>query len=406
MVLRSIGLALLVLAIGGGTALGERRAPPETKRVQATRKWAYSRLMTAQEFLAQEKFAETLEKLDEMKRNPKKLNDHERALMHQTYGYTYSAQADYAAAVREFEAALATGQLPEQAQLLTRYNIGQLYILTEQYDEGITFIRAWFDQAENPAPQAYMLLANAYAQKEDYAAAVPYARTGIEKSEAPRESWLRLLLALHLELEQYAESLGVLVVLAERFPKKAYWVQLAAVYGELGKEKESLAALEVAYRSGYLTESREIVRLASLYLYHDIPYQAAGILEKGLAEKAVEASAKNWELLANAWIRAQELERSISPLERAAKLSEDGELYLRLAQVHVQNEVWKRAAAALVTALDKGGLKKTGNAHLLLGVARFYSGELEAAKRSFERAARYEETEKSARQWLKQGSLS
>lgn len=399
LLLAGVPLLLAPTPDGVASAQKEQRKPPSTRRAKALGRWAFKRLSEAQEALQAGNYDRAMELLDEMRRNDK-LELHERALMHQTYAYVYSEREDYRSALKSLEAAIATGELAPQTELNVRYNVAQMYVATEQYDKGIAALKEWFARAENPQPSAYMLFANAYVQKEDYRSALPLAESGLAKAEDPQESWLKLVLGLYLHFERYEDGARILERLIRRFPSKSYLTQLSAIYGELGREKDAFAAYEVAFLKGYLEEERELVRMAQLYLYHDVPYKAAKLMEKGLADKKIKGTADHWELLANAWIRAQELSRSLEPLERAAELSDDGKLWLRLGQVHLQDERWAQAASALVKAHQKGGLDKPGNAHLLLGIARFHSGNPEAAERSFRNALKFERSKRQARQWL------
>jgi TonB family protein len=80
-------LAALLLALGvADSALAEARAMPgaSTKVVQPVRRWAYRFLERAFAALDQEKNDEALAALDEMRQKDRRLNLHERALMHQT----------------------------------------------------------------------------------------------------------------------------------------------------------------------------------------------------------------------------------------------------------------------------------------------------------------------------------
>ena len=379
----------------------ESRKPPETRKVQAVREWAFKRLGAAQEALTVDDYVTAEEQLEEMLKSTR-LNTHEVALMHQTWAYLHSERDNYPAAIKEFEAAIATGGLPLSVELSVLYNIAQLYIVTEQYREGIAKLQEWFRLTEQPTAAAYVLLANGYVQLDDFASALPHAKKGVAMSvNNPRESWVRLLLALHFQLEEYRETADVLATLVTLWPKKSYWMQLSSIYATLGEDHKSLTVMQIAYGENYLTESREIVRLAQLYLYHEIPYRGAKVLEKGFEDEVVEETEKNFELLANSWIRAQELEKALPPLARAADLSEDGNLYMRIGQIHVEAEDWKRAAGSLSTAIDKGELDRPGLANLLLGIAHFNEGKYTAAKRSFTRASKYERTRKSARQWIR-----
>jgi tetratricopeptide (TPR) repeat protein len=396
LVLLSLGLLLIASPT---VDAAERRPPPKAKKVQAVREWSAKRLNAAQEAMVAGNIPEALAKLDEMKKSTR-INDYERALMYQSYGYAYGQQEKYAESLKAFESSVKTGALPPGAQQNTRYNIAQLYLMLEQYELGIRSLREWFEAAEDPAPSAYMLLANAYAQLGDFKSAIPPIEAALSKADTPAESWLRLAVAAYLEEERISDAARILEQLASRFSKKTYWMQLASCYGMLERQRESLSVMEVAYREGFLTESSELVRLAELYLYHGNPYRCGQALEKGLEGKLVEESRKSWELLADCWYRAQELERSIDPLAKAARLSDDGNLWLRLGQIHIEAENWGQAAEVLRKAVKKGKLKRVDRAYLLLGIASFNQGKITTAENAFREALKHEKTKSSARQWL------
>ena len=184
------------------------------------------------------------------------------------------------------------------------------------------------------------------------------------------------------------------------FPKKQYWVQLSLIYGARGTYEKSLDVQQLAYAQGLLTEDSELRRLARSYLYHQLPHPAAEVLEKGLEEGRIEAGEEVLELLGNSWIAAREFGKSLEPLRRAAMLSEDGKLYLRLAQVHVQREQWKEAAQLLQKALEKGGLEDLGRAHLLLGISYYSDDRPGRARSAFVRARAHDSSRIEANAWL------
>ncbi len=98
----------------------------------------------------------------------------------------------------------------------------------------------------------------------------PSGDAPVEVTTSASEAELTELMSSHFEREDYESAAEVLEELAARFPKKSNWLQLSAVYATIGKDRESLATLEVAYGEGYLTESRELVRLVQMYLFHEM----------------------------------------------------------------------------------------------------------------------------------------
>lgn len=393
--------ALLLAAPRPAPAADDEERKPRTRKVETVTEKTHKHLNEAHEYIEAEKYGEAKKKLDYLA-GLDKLNSYERALIHQMYAYVYSSLEDYAKACREFEMCLATGGLPEASARSTLYNLAQLYLVTEQIDKSISTLERWFADAENPSSEAYILLASAYGQKQEYRKAIPHIRTAISKSTDPKESWFQLLLGMHFELNELRECVGVLHQLVSRWPaEEDYWKQLAGMYRELNEEDKALAITEIAFRQGFLNESKELVTLAQLYLYRDVPYKAARVLSQGLSDGRIERTSENYELEANAWYQAQEIKRSLDPLRRAARLSNDGDLYVRLAQFHIEAEEYEQAVDALEAAIGKSGLRNPGRAHLLLGISRFHIGRIDSARSSFARASEHEDTKRQAQQWLR-----
>jgi tetratricopeptide (TPR) repeat protein len=375
-----------------------KKETPGSERAAVVSQWAFERLERAHEALAEERFDDCLVALDEMKKN-KRLNDHEKALMWQAYGYVYSSREEWVPATEAFEHCLEAGGLPEQADLNTRYNLAQLYLMLEQYDKAIPMLLDWFDRAENPSPAAYYALAVAYVQTGENEKARMYAAQAVLKSEAPLEPWLQLLLGFRLEDKQFPDAAALLEQLVTRFPKKIYWLQLSAVYSAMDESKKALVALELAHAQGLLTEEGELVQLAQLYFFNELPYEAAKVLEQGLRDGTITGDADAYELLANSWLYAKERTRAIDPLRDAAKRSPKGDLYVRLASVRLEQEQWDEAIRALQEALRKN-LDDPATAHLMLGIAGAGAQQWDVAERALIRAQDYEKTEKAAAAWL------
>jgi tetratricopeptide (TPR) repeat protein len=393
--------AILALGAVAATApvAAELRPTPKIRKAQAVSKWAFERIERAHELLEQEKYGEVIAVLDDMKGN-RRLNDHERSLMWQAYGYAYSSQDDYTKAAEAFEQSLKANGLPPQSALNTRYNLAQLYVMLERYKEAIALFEEWFALAENPSPGAYYMLALAYLQNGEKDKALPPAEQAVAKAERPKEAWLGLLLSIRFERKEYDQAAGVLERLVELYPKKLYWKQLAAVYSETGDSEKALATLEVAYIQGLLTEEGELINLAELYLYNQLPYKAAKVLEHGFEQGLLGEKARSWELLADSWLHARERERALEPLRHAAELADTGDVYVRLAQLHLEREEWAQAIAALAKGLAKGNLKNPGLAQLFYGIANASMRRWEDAERALRAAQRDEKYEKVATQWL------
>ncbi|MCH8082705.1 MAG: tetratricopeptide repeat protein [Myxococcales bacterium] len=334
------------------------------------------------------------------KLRPKRLNPYERALVYRMLAHIAYGANDLEVAIEYFVLFLDEEMLPIRDEARVRYNIAQLYAQLQQWQEAIDWLNRWLRYTENPDPGGFYLMGIAYFQLEDFDAAIAQSKKAVRFRPNPKEPWIRLLAALYAQKEDYKNAAPVLEELVLRFPKKAYWVQLSLIYGAHENYRRSLSVQQVAYAQGFLTEDNELRRLARSYLYHELPYPAAQVLEKALEDGTIEPDSEAFELLANSWIAAREYQRSLDPLRSAAKLSEDGNLYVRLGQVHMQSESWSEASALLEKALEKGGLKDLGNAELLLGIAYYNGAQVARARSSFLRARKHDSTRKAASRWI------
>jgi predicted Zn-dependent protease len=358
------------------------------------------RLNEAYEHLQADRFDEAQAALEKLR--PQSLNELERAQYHRVYALVSYGKKDMDGAREHLQAALAENVLEPDDQASIRFQIAQLYLQEERWTDVIAQLEAWFQLIEQPPPHGYYLLALAHYQNQDLKAALGPAEKAVDATDHPQESWLQLLLAIRLTNREYREAEPVLRELVTRYPdKKIYWVQLSTLYGALEDYDKALVFLQLSKLQGMLTEDGELRRLSQLLLARDLPYPAARLLTKSLEDETLEANANAYELLSTAWIQARDFDKALEPLERAAELSTDGKLYVRLAQVHLQREEWSQAEAALREALDKGGLDNVGEPQLLMGITFYSQKRPDQALPWFARARAHAETREEAETWVK-----
>jgi tetratricopeptide (TPR) repeat protein len=250
----------------------------------------------------------------------------------------------------------------------------------------------------------YVVMATAYYQMEQYKDILPPVQKAIdlyqEQGKGPKEQWLLLQRVAYWELDDFKNVKNVLEKLVVGWPKKEYWTQLSGVYFELKDEPRQLAAYEAAYDQGLLVSSAELTQMAQLFMQGDVPYKGAKVLEKGLAAGQIEKNERNLRLLSQAWQLAQEDRKAIPPLQEAAAMSSNGDLYARLAQSYLNLGDDKPCIEASNKAISKGGIKNPGNAYLVLGMCQFDTGALSSAKASFRKALQYQKSAQNATSWI------
>ncbi|MDN5850336.1 MAG: tetratricopeptide repeat protein [Nitrococcus sp.] len=329
------------------------------------------------------------------------LNPYERSRVELILANIDNIQENYATARRHLQQAMASGGLNAEETERVRINIARLFMIEENWAAAAALLEEWFRHAKNPDSIAYYLLAIAYYQLGDSARALAPAQKAVELMEKPQTAQMELLLALYLERKDYREAIELNARMVETWPRnESYWLRLSSLYQAVENYDRALATLQVAYNAGYFTQDSQTLRLAELLQFNHIPQRCARILEAALAGGAIEGTADSYEKLGNCWISAREFEKSIAPLRQAAELSDDGNLYVRLAEVQLQQGDWKGVASAVRNAIDKGDLDDSAHAQLMMGIALFKREELAQARKWFARAARDEDYRDNATAYI------
>ena len=381
----------------------------KTRKTPALRNNIYEKLAEAQTFAEAKDYAAAEEILNEMldaTSKKSKLNAYELANVYNTYAFLRYAVEDYKGALNYYQKVIdQRPQIPVALEVGTLFTIAQLHFLQENWQKGIDTLNQWMAVTEIPNTNAYVLLANGYFQLKDYDRSLENIQIAIDREESagklPKEQWYNLARFIHFDRDNYAEALEILEILIMYYPKKQYWVQASHLYGEQKDEARQLAILEATYEQNLLDKSQDLVLLSQLYLNAEVPYPAAKTLEKGFKDEIVEDESKNYELAGVAWRQAQEVNKSLPMLEKAAAKSEKGELYARLGSVYLDVDKNKEAVTALTKGLKRGGVKRTDQARLALGMAYFNLGEFNSARKAFREAAKDKRAKAFAQQWLK-----
>lgn len=379
----------------------------ETRRTPALRNKVYEKLAEAQTFAEAKQYKEAEVILNEMisTEGKKALNSYELANVYNLFAFLRYSTEDYKGALDNYRKVVAQPDIPLAMEINTKKTIAQLFFVQEQWQQGVDALLEWFDLSEKPDAGSYVLLSQGYYQLKDYDKALKNVAIAIDMYEVagklPKEQWYNLARFLYFDKGDTDNALATLNVLLKYYPKKQYWVQASHLYGEKKDDAKQLAMMETAYEQGMLDKSTDLVTMAYLYLNAEVPFPAALVMEKGFKAEIIEEKSKNYELAGSAWRQAQETQKSIPMMEKAAAKSDDGELYTRLGNVYLDGDQFKQAVDAINKGLAKGGVKRPDQARLALGMAYFNLGNYSDARKVFRVAAKDDRSEKYAKQWLK-----
>jgi tetratricopeptide (TPR) repeat protein len=387
-----------------GSGGADKEDDTQTKQAQAVSKEVYERITKAQEAVDAKDYQGALNMLNRLY-NPDKLTEYEQANVLNYLGFVYYNMDDISNAMRSFEKLLAIPSLEPQLAKTTTLTMAQLYTMQEQYGKALTTLDKWFVMETNPQPDQYILRAQILYNLNRYKDMINPIETAMrvakEKDKPVKEDWWNLLNFAYFQQEDYRKVRDIQKTLLQNWPKARYWKSLAGAYTELGEDEKLIYAYDAAHTQGMLVKDTEFVTMAQLYLQAEVPYKAATLLQEKMDAGVVPKIEKNYRLLSQAWMLSQEDKKAIPALQAAAKLSDDGELDLRLANSYLNIGEYGECVKSGNAAVRKGGLKNPDNAQITLGMCLYNLRRYNDAKNAFRAAAKAPRAQRTSNQWIR-----
>ena len=367
--------------------------------------------------------------LNELRRDMANLKSYDRSVMWNAWAFVYFSDGKYDQAMDAYYNLINEPEVTIGLRVGALLSLAQLHLVQENYKEGIELILQWMNEVEKVTAQSYSLLGQAYYQTGDFRKSLSSMETAVTMAEEegykPRENWYVIMAASIGELkkeigekESLLRQIDIYEILVNLYPKKQYFIQLGGSYGQLGRERDYMITLKAAHQKDFLNKESEYLALTQLLLLNQNPYWAAQVFvsgqkkmitivdEKTEEEKVVPVikdTEKNLKLLADAWRMAQEIDKAIPVLEKAANMSKDGESFVLLGNLYLSEDRVEKAVEAINKGLEKGKVKKLSQVYLTLGQAYFELEKFEDAKKNFRIAARDKDKKikQQANNWIK-----
>jgi tetratricopeptide (TPR) repeat protein len=285
----------------------------------------------------------------------------------------------------------------EQAETIKL--LGQLYMMTKQYDNAIKYYKAWMEFTGEEDAKTYVRIANGYYEQKKMDKVIEPADKAIELAEEVEPTPYILKLAAYFERKMYPETVKMGETLVKLFPEeKRNWTQLGMFYVMVEDYTRGLSTMELAYKQGYLEKASEFKTLAQMYSQNDLPIKAALLQEKYIKLGVLERTEQNLKALANYFLASKEMLKAAKYFGEAAKIEDKASLYKRQGEMLFQAEKYSQAAVVLSKALDLN-VKKKGSVNITLMQAYFYTGKYRKAYAALNEANKYPSAKSQVRSW-------
>ncbi|UZE96231.1 tetratricopeptide repeat protein [Alkalimarinus alittae] len=316
-----------------------------------------------------------------------------RYLAHQ-----YVNQKDYAKAIAFYNTALEAEGLSSVANQELLKELAGVYVLEEQYEQAV----ATFKQLQTLELDSQLLLAQSYFGLQDYLSTVETLDKIPPTETDLSEQQLNQMLALYYKAGSYPQSEKVLQRLIYLHPQTIkYWRQLTSILLAQNKHKPALDQLALARQKKLPFESQDILLLADLYVANQAAEKGARTLEQAIAQGEIEDNEQHRKRIFEYWLQAREKEKAADSLKQSIHLIHDTDLFIRLAQLQMEQSQWKDMNRTMLAACRNVLADKyVSQANLLLGVSQLKLGDKTTARRSFINATLLGGKGEKARQWL------
>ena len=330
---------------------------------------------------------------------------YERMLINQLLGNFYGTQELYEQAIESYEAALRYRKLCLISNLQVRGNLAQAYFITKDFDNVIKVLLKYEEIANKRgqefSPLQKILLGLSYNYKENFQEAYTYIKSANESSLKYNEDWLRYELSLAYKLEKYNEATDLAQLLIYLNPdKKEYWQQLSGLYFTQEKDDKSLAGLELAYNNDLLFKNDEFRDLARYFLYKNLPQKAVKAMLDGFSGDYLDKTKENYELTADAYFLSRDRSQGIKYLQKSLEIDKDPKIAFKIARFAFEDEDWTLAIKDFEQSKGMGWNKSPGRLELLMGIANYELGNLQASLNLFNTALEQDETKVAAEGWI------
>ncbi|MBB5207686.1 tetratricopeptide repeat protein [Chiayiivirga flava] len=373
------------------------RAEPEIKPVASLNK-QLSKLYDLNEA---EKFDEVLP-LGETILAHKKAGPYEKSIVYQVMGFVYIDKDDYPTAIEYLQKALDANGLPNDTHYQIMNQIAQMQMAEEQYEAAEKTTARLLSETRSERPELLATRGNVLYRLERYDEAAEALKKAIAASPEPQESWNQLLMATYADQGKPEEAAKIAEQIAARTPNdKKAMMNLAAVYAQSDQYDKAGEVLEKVRAQGMMTDERDYRQLYAIYLNSEgKEAQAIDVINDGLAKNVLKPSSDVYIALGQAYYFTDKPNEAIDAYKKAAQYATDGEASLNLARMLSNEDRNAEAKAAAQEALKKG-VKKPGDAWMVLGRAEFGLDNRAGLVAAYKEAAKYPETKQAAEEWLR-----
>lgn len=354
----------------------------EARAQEAVRPEVGTPLQAAQALVKQRKGREALAEVAKAEAAPNR-TPYENFLIQQMRGSAAVVAGDSDAAIKAFEAVLASGRLGGRQTIPIVQAVAVAYYQKKDYANAAKWTQRYFKEGGNDGQMRTVLL-QSYYLGNDCNSVNKMLGSALEEAPAsarkPSEEELQILANCYLRQKDTSGYVAAIEKLVIHYPKKQYWTDLLArVQKKPGfSDRLGVHVYRLRFATGNLVTANDYMEMAQLALQAGVPAEAKVVMDKGYAEGILgkgdqaERHGRLRDLVSKSLEQAR---ANRANEEKEALAAKEGDALVKVGLNYVYEGDAQKGFRLIEQGIKKGGLKRPEDAKLRLGEAQLHAGQ-------------------------------
>jgi tetratricopeptide (TPR) repeat protein len=316
---------------------------------------------------------------------------------------------DVKGAIVLLKRALDNGVIPNDTYFQLKYMLTQFYVADEEYAEALASLQAWRAEGKKETAESYGLEGNVDYRLEKYPEAIAAIKKAQSMTDKPQDTWNQILLAAYADSGKTDEAGQVAQDALKKNPNDAGALRNAvSLLVQQQKYDDALKLMEQGRAQGVFKDEKDYINMAKVYLVAGqqsgdpkVDATKAGqVLDEGLSKGIIQPGFDSYKLAGDAAYVGDDHAKALENYRKAMPFAHDGEVYVIVGQLLLEDNKAGEAKKALQDGLSKG-VQHKGKAYVVLAEAERQLKDKPGAIAAMKQAAQDPETSAKANAWLK-----
>lgn len=360
----------------------------------------YDILIKAQDLIEKNDYKSSKKILEELLKNESK-NEYEKSYILQTLSNIYIHNDDYEKVANAYKRILKYNTFEEETLDNIKYSLSKIMLTLENFKESIELAGELKNSKNIDKSGLYEVLVIAHFHLKNYKKAISYSKKYLALNTKVSESIYKILYSSYIELKDYRSATKTMEKMVRIFnTNENYWVQLASLYQEQNRLKDSLATLELAYKNGVLKNKNNILYFINISLQNGVYKKANDLLTKAIKNGLIKEDKNIFELLVSSHINAKDTDLAIKKIHDS-KYKDQSKYKLILANLYYEKQEFKKSIEVLEQIDEKNHTKTAGEKEILKALCYYELNDKDTSIKILKQATNNPHYKKRAKSLLK-----